>query len=85
MAIIDFYDRGWGINPGVAYIQGDRSYTFNEVGALLPYRQSSAGAGLAQGRPKAPSGPVTMSPPDLYPGAVAREYDLDTGQCPQLG
>jgi hypothetical protein len=28
MAIIDFYDRGWGIDPaGVAYIQGERSYT----------------------------------------------------------
>lgn len=35
MAIIDFYDRGWSINPaGVAYIQGERSYTFNEVGEL---------------------------------------------------
>ncbi|MBP6725136.1 MAG: AMP-binding protein [Halioglobus sp.] len=35
MAIIDFYDRGWTINPGgVAYIQDDRSYSFNEVGEL---------------------------------------------------
>ncbi|MDP9142225.1 MAG: AMP-binding protein [Pseudomonadota bacterium] len=35
MAIIDFYDRGWSINPdGVAYIQGERSYTFSEVGEL---------------------------------------------------
>ncbi len=35
MAIIDFYDRGWGINPaGVAYIQDDRCYTFAEVGEL---------------------------------------------------
>ncbi len=35
MAIIDFYDRGWGINPdGVAYIQDERSYTFSEVGEL---------------------------------------------------
>lgn len=35
MAIIDFYDRGWGINPaGVAYIQGKRCYTFDEVGEL---------------------------------------------------
>ena len=33
MAIIDFFDRGWSINPqGDAYIQDDRSYTFNEVG-----------------------------------------------------
>ena len=35
MAIIDSYDRGWGINPdGVAYIQDDRSYSFEEVGRL---------------------------------------------------
>lgn len=35
MAVIDFYDRGWNINPeGIAYIQGERSYTFNEVGEL---------------------------------------------------
>jgi acyl-CoA synthetase (AMP-forming)/AMP-acid ligase II len=35
MAIIDFYDRGWNINPaGVAYIQDERRYTFNEVGEL---------------------------------------------------
>jgi acyl-CoA synthetase (AMP-forming)/AMP-acid ligase II len=33
MAIIDFFDRGWRINPtGAAYIQDDRSYSFNEVG-----------------------------------------------------
>ncbi|MBF7731271.1 AMP-binding protein [Pseudomonas sp. N040] len=33
MAIIDFYDRGWGINPdGIAYIQDERSFTFTEVG-----------------------------------------------------
>ncbi|MGJ8669406.1 MAG: AMP-binding protein [Oceanococcus sp.] len=35
MAIIDFYDRGWGINPdGIAYIQDERQYSFNEVGEL---------------------------------------------------
>lgn len=35
MAIIDFYDRGWRINPdGIAYIQDDRSYTFQEIGEL---------------------------------------------------
>ena len=35
MAIIDFYDRGWKINPaGVAYVQDERSYTFTEVGEL---------------------------------------------------
>ncbi len=35
MALIDLYDRGWMINPtGVAYIQGDRSYSFDEIGNL---------------------------------------------------
>jgi acyl-CoA synthetase (AMP-forming)/AMP-acid ligase II len=33
MSIIDFFDRGWRINPtGAAYIQDDLSYSFNEVG-----------------------------------------------------
>lgn len=32
MAVIDFFDRGWMINPnGSAYIIGDRAYTFNEI------------------------------------------------------
>ena len=35
MATIDFFDRGWRINPnGVAYIQDDLSYTFIEAGEL---------------------------------------------------
>lgn len=35
MAIIDFFDRGWRMNPhGVAYIQDDRSFTYQEVGEL---------------------------------------------------
>jgi len=35
MAIIDFFDRGWRINPrGTAYIQDDRRYSFDEVGEL---------------------------------------------------
>ena len=35
MAIIDFYDRGWGMDPdAIAYIQDDRSYSFEEVGRL---------------------------------------------------
>ena len=35
MAIIDFFDRGWRLNPeGAAYIQGGRAYSFNEVGRL---------------------------------------------------
>jgi acyl-CoA synthetase (AMP-forming)/AMP-acid ligase II len=34
MAIIDFFDRGWRINPkGTAYIQGERHWSFDEVGA----------------------------------------------------
>ena len=33
MAIIDFFDRGWRINPkATAYIQDDRYYSFDEVG-----------------------------------------------------
>lgn len=35
MAIIDFFDRGWRINPhGAAYIQDDRVFTFSEVRTL---------------------------------------------------
>ncbi len=35
MAIIDYFDRGWRINPhGVAYIQGERSFSFQEIGEL---------------------------------------------------
>ena len=35
MAVIDFFDRGWRLNPtGAAYTQGERAYTYNEVGAL---------------------------------------------------
>jgi acyl-CoA synthetase (AMP-forming)/AMP-acid ligase II len=35
MAIIDFFDRGWDMGgDSVAYIQDDRAYTFDEVGAL---------------------------------------------------
>lgn len=35
MAIIDFFDRGWRINPqGVAYIQDERRISFEEVGEL---------------------------------------------------
>ena len=35
MAIIDFFDRGWRINPqGAAYIQDDHHYSFDEVGGL---------------------------------------------------
>ena len=35
MAIIDFFDRGWLVNPhGVAYRHGNASWTFDEAGAL---------------------------------------------------
>ncbi|MFO1256266.1 MAG: AMP-binding protein [Sphingomonadaceae bacterium] len=35
MAIIDFFDRGWDMNgKAAAYIQGERTFTFDEVGEL---------------------------------------------------
>lgn len=35
MRIIDFFDRGWRINPkGAAYIMDGRTYTYNEIGEL---------------------------------------------------
>lgn len=35
MALIDFFDRGWSLNPlGAAYIQDDRRHSFTEVGEL---------------------------------------------------
>jgi acyl-CoA synthetase (AMP-forming)/AMP-acid ligase II len=56
MAIIDFYDRGWIINPtGVAYIQGERSYSFNEVGELSCRIANKL---LALGLPKETKGAV---------------------------
>ena len=37
MAIIDFFDRGWGLNPdGAAYIQDERRYSFREGGSVEP-------------------------------------------------
>jgi acyl-CoA synthetase (AMP-forming)/AMP-acid ligase II len=56
MAIIDFFDRGWRINPtGAAYIQDDRHYSFNEVGELSC---RIAHALLATGFPKETKGAV---------------------------
>ncbi|MFA5939960.1 MAG: AMP-binding protein [Sinimarinibacterium sp.] len=56
MAIIDFYDRGWNINPaGIAYIQGERSYTFTEVGELSCRIANKL---LALGLPKETKGAV---------------------------
>jgi acyl-CoA synthetase (AMP-forming)/AMP-acid ligase II len=56
MAIIDFFDRGWSINPhGAAYIQDDRVFSFQEVGELTC---RIANALLATGLPKETKGAV---------------------------
>ncbi len=56
MAIIDFFDRGWRINPsGTAYIQDERRYSFDEVGALSC---RIANGLLAAGFPKETKGAV---------------------------
>ena len=56
MAIIDFFDRGWRGNPqGVAYIQDDRQFTFQEVGELSC---RIANGLLALGLPKETKGAV---------------------------
>jgi len=35
MAVTDFFDRGWRANPdGVAFIAGERTFTYNEIGEL---------------------------------------------------
>jgi acyl-CoA synthetase (AMP-forming)/AMP-acid ligase II len=59
VAIIDFYDRGWGINPsGAAYIQDERSYSFDEVGELSC---RIANRLLALGLPKETKGAIWSS------------------------
>jgi acyl-CoA synthetase (AMP-forming)/AMP-acid ligase II len=56
MAIIDFFDRGWRINPkGAAYIQDDRRFSFDEVGELSC---RIANGLLAAGLPKETKGAV---------------------------
>ncbi len=56
MAIIDFFDRGWRINPaGAAYIQDDRRYSFDEIGGLSC---RIANGLLALGLPKETKGAV---------------------------
>jgi acyl-CoA synthetase (AMP-forming)/AMP-acid ligase II len=56
MAIIDFFDRGWRLNPaGAAYIQDERAYTYNEVGALSCRIANKL---LALGLPKQTKGAV---------------------------
>ena len=50
MAIIDFFDRGWRINPkGTAYVMDDRAFSFTEIGELSC---RIANALLAAGFPK---------------------------------
>jgi acyl-CoA synthetase (AMP-forming)/AMP-acid ligase II len=35
MAVTDFFDRGWRANPdGIAFIAGDKSFTYQEIGEL---------------------------------------------------
>ncbi|MDE2352953.1 MAG: AMP-binding protein, partial [Alphaproteobacteria bacterium] len=56
MAIIDFFDRGWRLNPnGAAYIQDERCYPFREVGELSCH---IANALLAAGFAKETKGAV---------------------------
>ncbi len=56
MAMIDFFDRGWRSNPtGIAYIQDDRDYSFNQVGELSC---RIANGLLALGLPKETKGAV---------------------------
>jgi acyl-CoA synthetase (AMP-forming)/AMP-acid ligase II len=56
MAVIDFFDRGWRINPdGAAYIQDERVHTFNEVRELSC---RIANRLLALGLPKETKGAV---------------------------
>ena len=56
MAIIDFFDRGWRINPnGAAYIQDDRIFSFSEVRDLTC---RIANALIAAGLPKGTKGAI---------------------------
>ena len=56
MAIIDFFDRGWDMNgQAIAYIQGERSFTFDEVGELSCRIANTL---LALGLPKETKGAV---------------------------
>jgi acyl-CoA synthetase (AMP-forming)/AMP-acid ligase II len=51
MAIIDFFDRGWQINPeGAAFICDDTRYSFQEVGALTcRIAHGLLGSGISRG------------------------------------
>lgn len=56
MAIIDFFDRGWDMDgKAAAYIQGDRAFTFDEVGELSCRIANTL---LALGLPKETKGAV---------------------------
>jgi sugar lactone lactonase YvrE len=62
MAIIDFFDRGWSINPqGAAYLQDERSHTFTEVsGMSCRVAHELLGPGL----PKQTKGAVWLANPE---------------------
>lgn len=51
MAIIDFFDRGWSLAPeAIAYVQGEREYTYGAVGELsCKLANALLGSGLSQG------------------------------------
>lgn len=51
MAIIDFFDRGWLLEPqGIAYVQGDESFTYHQIGELsCQIAYALQDAGFAQG------------------------------------
>jgi acyl-CoA synthetase (AMP-forming)/AMP-acid ligase II len=59
LAIIDFFDRGWGLEPdGVAFIQDERRYSYSEVGELSCRIAHQL---LALGLPKGTKGAVWSS------------------------
>lgn len=56
MAVIDFFDRGWRANPhGVAYVQDEHTYSFQEAGELSC---RVANALLTEGLPPGTKGAV---------------------------
>lgn len=59
MAVIDFFDRGWRLNPNaIAFIQDEQSFTYREVGGLSC---SIANKLLSLGLPKETKGAVWAS------------------------
>ena len=74
MAIIDFFDRGWRINPkATAYIQDDRHFSFDEVGELsCRIAQRTARRRLRHGSERRRLGGQRRDRVVLHAGAVAR-------------